>query len=260
MAAVSFDFTGEHVLVTGASRGIGEAVAQAFGCAGADVTVLADDNDAHTAADRISQRTRRKVAAVVCDITDPRAVHDAVANMTAIDVLVNNAGIERITPLFEATPATDDDFRRIIDINIVGTYTVTRQVAARMRSGGRIILTSSIWGRVAVPAFSAYCASKHAIIGFTRSIAHELAPRGIRVNAVCPGWVRTVQSMATLRRMAERTGRSEADLLGEISAAQAMPGLMEPGDVADLYLFLASPGAANMTGQAVVVDRGEVMA
>jgi 3-hydroxybutyrate dehydrogenase len=128
-----------------------------------------------------------------------------------------------------------------------------------MPDGGRIINTASMWGKTAVAEFSAYCASKHAIIGLTRSLAQELAPRHISVNAVCPGWVRTAASMRSLAHMAARAGRSESDLLAEIVGAQALDGLMEPSDMADMYLFLGSDAARNITGQSYTVDRGELM-
>ena len=108
--------------------------------------------------------------------------------------------------------------------------------------------------------FSAYVASKHANLGFMRSVAHELGPRGIRVNAVCPGWVRTDAAMLSLANMANRSGRAEHDLIDEIVAAQVLPGLLAPADMAALYLFLASDAARDITGQAYMLDRGEVMA
>lgn len=254
MNSVKFDFTGETVLVTGAARGIGRSVAQAFAAAGGRVSALDRDEELLTWAEKAS------VSPVLCDITDSRAVAEALAPLGHIDVLVNNAGIERVTPIVDAPDVSDDDFARVIDTNVTGTYGVTRQAVPHMGSGGRIVITSSIWGRTAVAEFSAYCASKHAVIGFTRCLAQELGPHGIRVNAVCPGWVRTRQSMATLETMAERSGRKPQDLLDEIAAAQALPGLMEPDDVSGLYLFLASVAAADITGQAFVIDRGEVMA
>jgi 3-hydroxybutyrate dehydrogenase len=113
---------------------------------------------------------------------------------------------------------------------------------------------------VAVPEFSAYVTSKHANLGFMRVMAKELGPRGIRVNAVCPGWVKTDAAMLSLRNMATRTGKSEDELLSEIVGAQVLPGLLEPEDLASPYLFLASDGAKDMTGQALMLDRGEVMA
>ena len=141
----------------------------------------------------------------------------------------------------------------------IGTFSVTRALLPKIRDGGRIVNTASMWGKTAVAEFSAYCASKHAIIGLTRSLAQELAPRGISVNAVCPGWVRTQASMRSLAAMSVRTGRAEDDLLAQIVGAQAFPGLMEPADMAAMYLFLGSDAAANITGQAITVDRGELM-
>ncbi|MEM9247852.1 MAG: SDR family oxidoreductase, partial [Pseudomonadota bacterium] len=101
--------------------------------------------------------------------------------------------------------------------------------------------------------------SKHAVIGLTRSLAQELAPRSISVNSVCPGWVRTEASMRSLRAMSEQSGRTEEALLSEIVGAQALPGLMEPADMAEIYLFLASQTARNITGQSYTIDRGELM-
>ena len=260
MGRIRYDFSGEHVLVTGASRGIGRAVAEGFAAAGAEVTILSSGAGIHAAAHEMSARFGRRIAALECDITDSAAVKATLAPLGRIDVLVNNAGLERITPLTEEGDAVEDTFRRITDINTNGTFYVTRHAVPYMAAGGRIVVTASIWSRVAVPEFSAYIASKHANLGFTRVMAKELAGRGIRVNAVCPGWVRTEAAMLSLRNMSLRTGRSEEDLLAEIVGAQVLPGLLEPKDLAAPYLFLASDGAKDMTGQALMLDRGEVMA
>ena len=182
-----------------------------------------------------------------------------VGGLERIDVLINNARLELITPMNAEGREVEETFRRIIDINVMGTYYVTREALPKMGDGGRIILTSSMWGKTAEAEFSAYCASKHANLGFMRSLAKKLAPRGISVNAICFGWVRTVASMRSLTAMAERQGRSEDDLLAEIVSAQAIGGLMEPQDMAATYLFLASEAADNITGQALTVDRGEIM-
>jgi 3-hydroxybutyrate dehydrogenase len=254
-----FDFTGQTVLVTGASRGIGRGVAEAFAMAGADLAILAEDAGIETAARALSVQSGRKVTALRCDITERDAVRRALGELDRIDVLVNNAGLERITPIDEPGAEVEAVFARIIDINILGSYFVTRDALPKMGRGGRIIFTASIWGRTAAAEFSGYCASKHAVIGFMRSLALELGPKGINVNAVAPGWVRTDTSMLSLQRMAERSNRPEGELLAEIVAAQSLPGLMEPADIAGLYLFLASEAAGNMTGQTVNIDRGEVM-
>ena len=248
MGRVQYDYSGERVLVTGASRGIGRAVAEGYAAAGAKVVLLADEPAVVDAAAAIAALTGRCCRGIECDITDSRAVEAAVAEVGAIDVLVNNAGLERITPLDE--PEAEAVFRRVIEINVVGTYLVTRHAAAQMTDGGRIILTASIWSRTAFAEFSAYVASKHANLGLLRSIAHELGPRGIRVNAVCPSWVRTKAAMLSLANMARRSGRTEQALLDEIVAAQVLPDLLEPADMVPLYLFLASDAAKDITGQA----------
>ncbi len=253
MGSLRYDFSGESVLVTGASRGIGFAIAKAFAEAGAEVTVLSSGAGIHAAAARIGAR------ALECDITDSASVKVALAGLGRIDVLVNNAGLERITPV-DGPDEVEETFRRITDINTNGTFYVTRHAVPKMAAGGRIIVTASIWSRVAVPEFAAYVTSKHANLGFMRVMAKELGPRGIRVNAVCPGWVRTEAAMLSLHNMSKRTGRSEDDLLTEIVGAQVLPGLLEPDDLAAPYLWLASEGAKDMTGQALMLDRGEVMA
>lgn len=255
----TFDFTGRKVLVTGASRGIGLGVAEGFLTAGADLTILSSGKEIEAVARDLSNKHDRQVTGLVCDITVRETVAATVGQLARIDILVNNAGLELITPIDAKGREVEETFRRIIDINVMGTYYVTREAVPKMRDGGRIIFTSSIWGKTAVAEFSAYCASKHANIGFMRSMAKELAPRGISVNAVCPGWVRTKASMRSLAAMAKREKRSEDDLLAEIVGAQAFGGLMEPGDMAATYLFLASDAADNITGQAFTVDRGELM-
>lgn len=258
MAQVSYDFSGKTVLVTGASRGIGYAVAKGFAGAGAKVHVLASGAGIFDAAVELAEVGN--VTALRADITDTRSVADALSSLDRIDVLINNAGLERITPLLDPDPSVEETFTRIIDINVKGTFLVSRHAVSKMPEGGRIILTASIWSRTAVPEFSAYVASKHANLGFMRSIAHELGPKGITVNAVCPGWVKTEAAMLSLRKMSEATGKSEDELLGEITNAQVLGGLMEPDDMAPLYLFLASDAARDITGQAYMLDRGEVMA
>ena len=256
---MSFDFHGKSILVTGASRGIGYAIAQQFCDAGAQLFIMAEGEDIFQAAETLSRTSRFPVKALKCDITDSLAVAGAVDKISHLNVLVNNAGLERITPVLEGDPQTVDTFKRIIDTNVMGTYHVTRHAVNKMSSGSCMILTCSIWSRTAVAEFSAYCSSKHANLGFLRSMAHELAPRGIRVNGVCPGWVKTQASMLSLEKMARRKGCDEKSLLDEIVGAQLLPGLMNPEDVAATYLFLASDAAANITGQTITVDRGEQM-
>jgi len=242
----AFGLTGRRVLVTGASRGIGLAVARAFAAEGCDVTLLAETDEVVRAAEGVG-------SAIVCDVTDPAAV--ATIDPGPLDILVNNAGLERETRLDD--PAAADLCARLVDINITGMFRVTQRVLPLLGEGAAIVNTASVWGRLAPAGFSAYAATKHAVIGLTRSWSRELAPRKIRVNAVCPGWVATEAALVSLATMAGRRGVSEDAVRAEIEAAQDIAGVMAPQDVASLYLFLASDLAANITGQSVNVDRGE---
>lgn len=246
------DLTGKTALITGSSRGIGLGIARAFAAAGADLHLLADDPAIAEAAAGLGAR------GYVADITDIGAVASVLATIPKLDILVNNAGLERMTPVDDDTDENAAVFRRVIEINVVGTFLVTRAALPRMGMGARVINTASIWGRVAEPLFSAYVASKHAVIGLTKTWAKELGPRGINVNAVAPGWVRTVASMRSLKLIAERNSADEDALLADIVGHQALPGLMEPDDIGGPYLFLASDLAANITGQTLGIDRGEV--
>lgn len=256
---MTFDFTGKQVLVTGANRGIGLGIAEGFLQAGAQLTIVALEADVADVAASLGARFNRPIKGLRCDIADPVQVAEMANQVSDVDILVNNAGLEFITPITDPSPSVDLVFRDIITINVIGTFSVTRALLNKIPDGGRVINTASMWGKTAVAEFSAYCASKHAVIGLTRSLAQELAPRRILVNAVCPGWVRTAASMRSLAYMAQRQRRSEQELLAEIIGAQALDGLMEPRDMAAIYMFLASPAADNITGQAYTVDRGELM-
>ncbi len=256
---MQFDFTGQSVVITGGNMGLGAGVARSFLEAGADLTIVGvEPNVAETAAAWMAE-VGRPVQGFTCDIAHLDQVTALADKLGGIDVLVNNAGLELITPIADPDPQVDATFRRITEINVIGTFSVTRALLPKLKTGARIVNTASMWGKTAVAEFSAYCASKHAVIGLTRSLAQELAPRSISVNAVCPGWVRTDASMRSLAAMSVQSGRPEADLLDEIVGAQALPGLMEPPDMAEMYMFLSSPAARNITGQSFTVDRGELM-
>ncbi|MDZ4735195.1 MAG: SDR family oxidoreductase [Rhodospirillaceae bacterium] len=254
------DLTNRRVLVTGASRGIGLAVAHRFAEAGADLIVLSEDNAIEDAARQIREKSGRAAQAVICDISDREAVRRTVGSLERIDVLINNAAIERFVPILDQDPKVEEDFLRTVAINMVGNFFVTREAVRLMGRGGRIIFTSSVWGRTAVASHVAYCGTKHGIIGMMRSLSRELGDSGITVNVVCPGWTETEMAMMNLRRMAELEGRDPDDLLRQQLAGQSIKKLLQPDDLAGIYVFLASDHAASITGQAINVDHGEFLA
>ncbi len=254
-----YDFRNISVVITGASRGIGFGVAHAFASYGADLHLIASGETIHEVGKSLTKLTGVPIKTYQCDISDKTRVDAVFSQIGVVDVLVNNAGLERPTPMADTDPKVAETFARIININVLGTFYVTHAAIPKMSSGGSIIITSSIWGKTAVAEFSAYCASKHANIGFMRSISKELGPAGIRVNAVCPGWVETDAAMKSLAWMSEKTAIAEPELLNEIVSAQSLSGLMQPADVSQLYLYLASALSSNITGQAINIDRGEVL-
>jgi NAD(P)-dependent dehydrogenase (short-subunit alcohol dehydrogenase family) len=249
-------FRNKQVLITGASMGIGLSVAKAFSRAGAGISILAENQEIHAAAQAISSDSHAPEHIFQCDISAPDAVAEAVGTLGHIDVLVNIAGYQPKTPVLDDDPNVDEIFRRTMDINVNGTWYVTREALKKMGSGGKIIFTSSIWGKTAVPEFAGYVASKHAVMGLMRSLAAELGPRGINVNAVCPGWVRTEGSMWTMREEAAAAGVPADQYVEDITSHLPITGLMEPEAMDSIYLFLASDMANDITGQAYNVDRG----
>lgn len=241
--------------VTGASRGIGEAIALRFGREGARV-VLAARNV--SACERHAERMRaegHEALAVSCDVTDrasvARAIGAAVSRWERIDVLVNNAGVGG------PTPVEDPDESRwnvILETNLTGAFRVTREASPFLSQGGRVINMSSVLGRFGVAGFGAYAASKHGIIGLTRSLALELAPRAITVNAICPGWVETEMARDGFRRFGtEEEGRQAAARMAPLQR------VLDADEIAGLAAYLASEDARSLTGQAIVIDGGQVM-
>jgi NAD(P)-dependent dehydrogenase (short-subunit alcohol dehydrogenase family) len=251
---------GKVALVTGASRGIGEAISRRFGRDGARVALAARDEEAcRRIAGEIAQ-AGGEAFAVRCDVTDRRSIAGAVAAVIErwgrIDVLVNNAGLGGPTPLDDPD---DSRWDAILATNLSGVFRVTREAAPHIPDGGRVINLSSVVGRFGVAGLAAYSATKHGVIGLTRTFALELAPRRITVNAMCPGWVETDMARDGYQRIAEIVGSTEEK--GREIAAKMAPlrRIVEPDEVAGLASYLASDDARSMTGQAIVLDGGQVM-
>lgn len=250
-------------VVTGAGQGIGRAIALAFASRGAMVALLGRSRD------RLDQ-VRDQITAsggsarvVTCDVTSTVSVDDAFAEVRrecgAVQVLINCAGSAESAPLVKTDESLWD---RTIAVNLTGTYRCTRVAVPDMlaRGTGRVINVASIAARVGFRYTAAYCAAKHGVLGFTRAVALELARTGVTVNAICPGWVDTPMTHATVARIAALTGRSEHEARRVLEEMSPQSRLIRPEEVAAAALFLSSEEAGGITGQAIDVDGGEVMA
>ncbi len=246
--------------ITGASRGIGEAIARRFAAEGARV-VLAARNE--VACEKIAGDIRLQggeAIAIGCDVTLAFSVSNAIAAVVArwgrIDILVNGAGLGGPTPLEDPD---DSRWNAILATNLTAVFRVTREAAPFFPAGGRVLNVSSVLGRFGVAGFAAYAASKHGVIGLTRTFALELAERQITVNALVPGWVETDMAREGFQRIGEQTGGGEQE--GRRIAAKMAPlgRVLEPDEVAGLAAYLASGEAKSITGQAITIDGGQVM-
>jgi NAD(P)-dependent dehydrogenase (short-subunit alcohol dehydrogenase family) len=239
-----------RVVVTGGAKGIGRAVAARFAALGDEVIVLGRDRQALA-----SVAGDLGVRSVVCDVSDEAAVTAAFAELGDVDVLVNNAGIADSAPLGRTTLEMWQDQ---MAVNATGPFLCTRAVidGMRARGDGVIITVASVAGRVGSPYTSAYTASKHAAIGLMRAAAREVAGSGVRVNAVCPAYVRSEMTDRTIARIVERTGRSADEAERTLAGMTPLGRLLEPEEVADAVLYLASDAAASVNGVALMMDGG----
>ncbi len=214
-----------RAVVTGAAGGIGRATCTALSDAGCEVVGLFRE---------------------ALDVTDEVAVDRVFADLGPIDVLVANAGV--CEPAAMDAPDAGQVWRRVLSVNLDGVFNCTR--AARMREGGRVVVVSSGLGKVGRAGYAAYAAAKHGVLGLMRSLALEWAPRGITVNAVCPGWVDTKMARADVLR----SGRPRREITAQIPIGR----FVRAEEVAGLVAFLASPEGAAITGQAYNISGGEL--
>jgi len=251
-------------LITGGGRGIGRAVAFAFGRAGASVAVAARTAEevARVAAE-IKDECGVQTLHATCDVSDANDVARVVASVAetfgrGCDILVNNAGIAESAPL---TKTGDEHWQRHLAINLTGTFYCMRAALPAMieRGWGRIINVSSIAGKTGAPYIAAYAASKHGVLGLTRSAALEVATKGVTVNAICPGYVDTDMTTRALEQIEAKTGRTASDALAALKRMSPQNRLVTPQEIAALALLLASEDGRGINGQAINVDGGSVL-
>ncbi len=255
--------SGQHALVTGASRGIGAAVAAALANAGATLSLTARDGEAVSAvAAELATAHGVAVHGYGADATDEEQVADTLAAATsklgAPTILVNNAGGTESARLLDETRAGWD---RTILLNLTSTFIAMQAVLPAMLAAGygRIINMASTAGLKGYAYVPSYCAAKHGVIGLTRSAALDTARKGVTINAVCPGYTDTPMVAEAIDKAVAASGRSREETLAAFSAANPQRRLIDPPEVAATVLWLALPSSSSITGQSIAVAGGEVM-
>lgn len=251
-------------LITGGGRGIGRAIALEYAREGADVVVAARTlQQVEVVANEISEGFKTRALPFTCDVSDVESVQQLFAKTKNAfgrgpDILVNNAGIAESASLLK----TDDrHWRRHLEINLSGTFYCTRAALAEMleRGWGRVINIASIAGKTGAPYIAAYAASKHGVLGLTRSVALEVAAKGVTVNAICPGYVDTEMTTRGVENITSKTGRTAEQALDSIKKMSPQNRLIDAEEVAALALLLASHEGRGINGQAINVDGGSVL-
>ena len=250
-------------VITGGGRGIGRAIAERFAQEGASVAICSRSVGNLTKTAQELNGQGHTVLSFCCDIGKAgdvdKTISDIVGKFGRIDILVNNSGASGMNPLDNPD---DSKWIEIINTNLTGMYLMTKRAIHEMKdpNGGRVINISSVLGKFGVPGYTAYCTSKHGVIGFTRSLAQELAPCAITVNAICPGWVDTEMAAQGITEISTHIGVSPEEFKKDALTRVPLGRFLDPTEVADLALYVASDSARSMTGQALNICGGATTA
>jgi len=249
--------SGRHAFVTGGGTGIGAAIAKALADDGANVTISGRRQETLDAVAETSVRIRTCLLDVTDEAMTETVIKEAADRSGPIDILVANAGIAETEPVAKADLAF---WRRTMATNLDGAYLSMRAVLPAMleRDWGRIIAIASVAGHKGVPRGTAYCASKHGLIGLCRALAEETLKTGITVNALCPGFVRTAIVERSVENIVAKTGRSREDALKTLAGMNPNGRLVEPEEVASAALWLCGSDTASVTGQSLQIAGGHV--
>jgi len=251
-------------LITGGGRGIGRAIAFAFAREGASIAVAARTRaQVEKVANEVASEYGVESIAIECDVAYSESVDRAYKQLhekfgRGVDILVNNAGIVETAPFLKTDEAL---WQRHLAVNLTGTFHCTRASLPAMlqRGWGRVINIASIAAKTGAPYISAYAASKHGVLGLTKSLALEVAAKGITVNAICPGYVDTEMTSRGIENIVAKTGRSVEDALESIKQMSPQHRLVTSEEVAAVALLLASDEGQSINGQAINVDGGTVL-
>lgn len=245
-----------HVVITGGGSGVGAAIAECFSQAGFQVSIIGRRKEP-------LEKMGKKIGAAyaVADVTDRAAVDGALEDLRAkngpVTIAIANAGAAVSKPFAVMSQA---DISSMLDVNVTGVFNIWQACLADMmqENWGRMLAVASTASLKGYPYVSGYCAAKHGVLGLTRAVSLELAKKNITANAVCPGFVETPMLEASVVNIIEKTGMSRQSAEDGLKAGNPMKRFIQPHEVADTLLWLASAGAASVNGQAISVNGGEV--